>query len=155
MGWCSSCICTTRIYRAFVSLKFLPFDEEYARRISPTAGCLEFIGSIQIILPVKFSCEARGGDFYLFPSWMIHRLSIEARGETLNGVYVHLTLEKATKALFDTTRWDKRAKLYVINGTKLIFTELTGISLTVRKIIGSRSTIRADQAEHVKQVSSS
>jgi hypothetical protein len=85
-------------------LKIPPkFEEEYAKEDHhPTAGCLEFIGSIpNHFARHSFLVKPEVGDFYLFPSWMIHQVyPFRSEGERRSMAFnVHLTLEKATKGV--------------------------------------------------------
>ena len=85
-------------------LKIPPkFDEEYDKEDHhPTAGCLEFIGSIpNHFARHSFLVKPEVGDFYLFPSWMIHQVyPFRSEGERRSMAFnVHLTLEKATKGV--------------------------------------------------------
>ena len=85
-------------------LKIPPkFNEEYDKEDHhPTAGWLEFIGSIpNHFARHSYLVKPEVGDFYLFPSWMIHQVyPFRSEGERRSMAFnVHLTLEEATKGV--------------------------------------------------------
>ena len=54
----------------------LGFEEEYKKEDHhPTAGCLEFLGSIpNHFARHSYIVKPKVGDFYLFPSWLAHQV---------------------------------------------------------------------------------
>jgi len=85
-------------------LKMPPgFDKEYeAEDHHPTAGCLEFHGS----MPNHFAnhsylVKPEVGDFYLFPSWLTHQVyPFRSEGERRSFAFnVHFHLDKAVKGV--------------------------------------------------------
>ena len=81
----------------------LGFDKEYeAEDHHPTAGCLEFLGS----MPNHFArhsyiAKPQVGDFYLFPSWLTHQVyPFRCEGERRSLAFnVHFTLDKPIKGV--------------------------------------------------------
>ena len=85
-------------------LKIPPgFDKEYEKEDHhPTAGCLEFLGS----MPNHFAnhsylAKPEVGDFYLFPSWLTHQVyPFRSEGERRSFAFnVHFTLDKPVKGV--------------------------------------------------------
>ena len=85
-------------------LKIPPkFEEEYAKEDHhPTAGCLEFLGS----MPNHFArhsyiAKPEVGDFYLFPSWLTHQVDpFRSKGERRSLAFnVHFTLDNPVKGV--------------------------------------------------------
>ena len=85
-------------------LKMPPkFEEEYKKEDHhPTAGCLEFLGS----LPNHFArhsyiVKPEIGDFYLFPSWLTHQVyPFRSEGERRSLAFnVHFTLDGPVKGV--------------------------------------------------------
>ena len=85
-------------------LKMPPgFDAEYAKEDHhPTAGCLEFLGS----MPNHFArhsyiAKPEVGDFYLFPSWLTHQVyPFRSEGERRSLAFnIHFTMDKPTKGV--------------------------------------------------------
>ena len=85
-------------------LKIPPgFDKEYEREDHhPTAGCLEFLGS----MPNHFAnhsylVKPEVGDFYLFPSWLTHQVyPFRCEGERRSFAFnVHFTLDAPVKGV--------------------------------------------------------
>ena len=85
-------------------LKIPPgFDAEYAKEDHhPTAGCLEFLGSIpNHFARHSYIAKPQVGDFYLFPSWVTHlvypfRSECERRSLAFN---IHFTMDKPIKGV--------------------------------------------------------
>ena len=85
-------------------LKIPPkFEEEYKKEDHhPTAGCLEFLGSLPnhfarhsyVVKPVV-------GDFYLFPSWLAHQVyPFRSEGERRSMAFnVHFSLKGPVKGI--------------------------------------------------------
>ena len=80
-------------------LKMPPgFDAEYAKEDHhPTAGCLEFLGS----MPNHFArhsyiAKPKVGEFYLFPSWLTHQVyPFRCDGERRSLAFnIHFTMDK-------------------------------------------------------------
>ena len=79
------------------------FDAEYAKEDHhPTAGCLEFLGS----MPNHFArhsyiAKPEVGDFYLFPSWLTHQVyPFGCEGERRSLAFnVHFTLDAPVKGV--------------------------------------------------------
>ena len=79
------------------------FDEEYKKEDHhPTAGCLEFLGS----MPNHFArhsyiVKPEVGDFYLFPSWLAHQVyPFRCEGERRSMAWnVHFALSEPTKGV--------------------------------------------------------
>ena len=85
-------------------LKMPPkFDIEYEREDHhPTAGCLEFLGS----MPNHFArhsyiIKPKVGDFYLFPSWLTHQVyPFRSEGERRSMAFnVHFTMDDPVKGV--------------------------------------------------------
>jgi len=85
-------------------LKIPPgFEKEYEKEDHhPTAGCLEFLGSIpNHFARHSYIVKPEVGDFYLFPSWLTHqvypfRSDGERRSMSFN---VHFTLDGPVKGV--------------------------------------------------------
>ena len=81
-------------------LKIPPkFEEEYAKEDHhPTAGCLEFIGSVP---RHSFLAKPEVGDFYIFPSWLTHQVyPFRSEGERRSMAFnVHFTSDKIIKGI--------------------------------------------------------
>ena len=81
----------------------LGFDNEYeAEAHHPTAGCLEFLGS----MPNHFArhsyiAKPQVGDFYLFPSWLTHQVyPFRSEGERRSLAFnIHFTMDKPIKGV--------------------------------------------------------
>ena len=81
----------------------LGFDKEYeAEDHHPTAGCLEFLGS----MPNHFArhsyiAKPQVGDFYLFPSWLTHQVyPFRSEGERRSLAFnIHFTMDKQIKGV--------------------------------------------------------
>ena len=79
------------------------FEEEYKKEDHhPTAGCLEFLGS----MPNHFArhsyiVKPEVGDFYLFPSWLAHQVyPFRCEGERRSMAWnVHFALNEPTKGV--------------------------------------------------------
>ena len=85
-------------------LKMPPnFDAEYAKEDHhPTAGCLEFLGS----MPNHFArhsyiAKPKVGEFYLFPSWLTHQVyPFRSEGERRSLAFnIHFTMDKPIKGV--------------------------------------------------------
>ena len=85
-------------------LKIPPgFDAEYAKEDHhPTAGCLEFLGS----MPNHFArhsyiAKPKVGDFYLFHSWLTHQLyPFRSEGERRSLAFnIHFTFDAPVKGV--------------------------------------------------------
>ena len=85
-------------------LKIPPgFDKEYEKEDHhPTAGCLEFLGS----MPNHFArhsyiAKPEVGDFYLFPSWLTHQVyPFRSEGERRSLAFnIHFTMDKPVKGV--------------------------------------------------------
>ena len=85
-------------------LKIPPgFDAEYAKEDHhPTAGCLEFLGS----MPNHFArhsyiAKPKIGDFYLFPSWLTHQVyPFRSEGERRSLAFnIHFTMDSPVKGV--------------------------------------------------------
>ena len=79
------------------------FEEEYKKEDHhPTAGCLEFLGSIpNHFARHSYIVKPEVGDFYLFPSWMAHQgYPFRCKGERRSMAFnVHFTLDGPTKGV--------------------------------------------------------
>ena len=81
----------------------LGFDKGYeAEDHHPTAGCLEFLGS----MPNHFArhsyiAKPQVGDFYLFPSWLTHQVyPFRSEGERRSLAFnIHFTMDKPIKGV--------------------------------------------------------
>ena len=79
------------------------FDEEYKKEDHhPTAGCLEFLGS----MPNHFArhsylVKPEVGDFYLFPSWLAHQVyPFRCEGERRSMAFnVHFSTKEPVKGI--------------------------------------------------------
>ena len=85
-------------------LKIPPkFEEEYANEDHhPTAGCLEFIGSVpNHFARHSFLAKPEVGDFYIFPSWLTHQVyPFRSEGERRSMAFnVHFTSDKIIKGI--------------------------------------------------------
>ena len=85
-------------------LKMPPgFEAEYAKEEHhPTAGCLEFLGS----MPNHFArhsyiAKPKVGEFYLFPSWLTHQVyPFRSEGERRSLAFnIHFTMDKPIKGV--------------------------------------------------------
>ena len=85
-------------------LKIPPkFNEEYEKEDHhPTAGCLEFLGS----MPNHFArhsyiVKPKVGEFYLFPSWLTHQVyPFRSEGERRSLAFnIHFTMDKPIKGV--------------------------------------------------------
>ena len=85
-------------------LKMPPgFEAEYKKEDHhPTAGCLEFLGS----MPNHFArhsyiAKPEIGDFYLFPSWLTHQVyPFRSEGERRSLAFnIHFTMDKPIKGV--------------------------------------------------------
>ena len=85
-------------------LKMPPkFEEEYAREDHhPTAGCLEFLGSIpNHFARHSYVVKPEIGDFYMFPSWLAHQVyPFRSEGERRSMAFnVHFSLKGPVKGV--------------------------------------------------------
>ena len=85
-------------------LKIPPgFDAEYAKEDHhPTAGCLEFLGSIpNHFARHSYIAKPQVGDFYLFPSWLTHQVyPFRSEGERRSLAFnIHFTMDKPIKGV--------------------------------------------------------
>jgi hypothetical protein len=85
-------------------LKMPPkFEEEYKKEDHhPTAGCLEFLGSVpNHFARHSYIAKPEIGDFYLFPSWLTHQVyPFRSKGERRSMSFnVHLSLNKPVKGI--------------------------------------------------------
>jgi hypothetical protein len=85
-------------------LKIPPkFEEEYEKEDHhPTAGCLEFIGSVpNHFARHSFLAKPEVGDFYIFPSWLTHQVyPFRSEGERRSMAFnVHFTSDKIIKGI--------------------------------------------------------
>ena len=85
-------------------LKIPPkFDEEYKKEDHhPTAGCLEFIGSVpNHFARHSFLVKPEAGDFYLFPSWLAHQVyPFRCEGERRSMAFnVHFSMDNPVKGV--------------------------------------------------------
>ena len=85
-------------------LKIPPgYNKEYeAEDHHPTAGCLEFLGS----MPNHFArhsyiAKPKVGDFYLFPSWLTHQVyPFRSEGERRSLAFnIHFTMDNPVKGV--------------------------------------------------------
>ena len=78
------------------------FEEEYAKEDHhPTAGCLEFLGSVPNHFAThSYLVKPEVGDFYLFPSWLTHQVyPFRSEGERRSMAFnLHLSI-KNTKGV--------------------------------------------------------
>ena len=79
------------------------FEKEYKKEDHhPTAGCLEFLGSIpNHFARHSYIVKPEVGDFYLFPSWLAHQVyPFRCKGERRSMAFnVHFTLGEPTKGV--------------------------------------------------------
>ena len=79
------------------------FEKEYKKEDHhPTAGCLEFLGSIpNHFARHSYIVKPEVGDFYLFPSWLAHQVyPFRCKGERRSFAFnVHLSLSEPTKGV--------------------------------------------------------
>ena len=79
------------------------FEKEYKKEDHhPTAGCLEFLGSIpNHFARHSYIVKPEVGDFYLFPSWLAHQVyPFRCEGERRSMAFnVHFTLSEPTKGV--------------------------------------------------------
>ena len=79
------------------------FEEEYAKEDHhPTAGCLEFLGSIpNHFARHSYVVKPKVGDFYLFPSWLAHQVyPFRSEGERRSMSFnVHFKLDGPVKGI--------------------------------------------------------
>jgi len=85
-------------------LKIPPgFEKEYAKEDHhPTAGCLEFLGSIpNHFANHSYLVKPEVGDFYLFPSWLTHQVyPFRSKGERRSLAFnIHFTLDSPVKGV--------------------------------------------------------
>jgi len=85
-------------------LKMPPkFEEEYAKEDHhPTAGCLEFLGSIpNHFARHSYIVKPKVGEFYLFPSWLTHQVyPFRSEGERRSLAFnIHFTMDKPIKGV--------------------------------------------------------
>ena len=85
-------------------LKIPPgFDAEYAKEDHhPTAGCLEFLGSIpNHFARHSYIAKPQVRDFYLFPSWLTHQVyPFRSEGERRSLAFnIHFTMDKPIKGV--------------------------------------------------------
>ena len=85
-------------------LKIPPgFKEEYKKEDHhPTAGCLEFLGSIpNHFARHSYTVKPEVGDFYLFPSWLAHQVyPFRCEGERRSMAFnVHFSTKDPVKGL--------------------------------------------------------
>ena len=79
------------------------YEEEYKKEDHhPTAGCLEFLGSIpNHFARHSFLVKPEVGDFYIFPSWLTHQVyPFRSEGERRSMAFnVHFSLENPLKGV--------------------------------------------------------
>ena len=85
-------------------LKIPPdYEEEYKKEDHhPTAGCLEFLGSVpNHFARHSFLVKPEVGDFYLFPSWLTHQVyPFRSEGERRSMAFnVHFSMESPLKGV--------------------------------------------------------
>ena len=85
-------------------LKIPPgFEEEYKKEDHhPTAGCLEFLGSVpNHFARHSYIVKPKVGDFYLFPSWLTHQVyPFRSEGERRSMSFnVHFKLDGPVKGI--------------------------------------------------------
>ena len=85
-------------------LKVPPYyEEEYKKEDHhPTAGCLEFLGSIpNHFARHSFLVKPEVGDLYLFPSWLTHQVyPFRSEGERRSMAFnVHFTMDNPLKGV--------------------------------------------------------
>ncbi len=86
-------------------LKMPPgFDAEYAKEDHhPTAGCLEFLGSIpNHFARHSYIAKPKVGEFYLFPSWLTHQVyPFRCEGERRSLAFnIHFTMDKPVTGVY-------------------------------------------------------
>ena len=81
----------------------LGFEEEYKKEDHhPTAGCLEFLGSIpNHFARHSYITKPAVGDFYLFPSWLAHQVyPFRCEGERRSMAFnVHFSTKEPIKGI--------------------------------------------------------
>ena len=81
----------------------LGFNEEYKKEDHhPTAGCLEFLGSIpNHFARHSYTVKPEVGDFYLFPSWLAHQVyPFRCEGERRSMAFnVHFNTKEPMKGI--------------------------------------------------------
>ena len=79
------------------------FKKEYEKEDHhPTAGCLEFLGSIpNHFARHSYIAKPEIGDFYLFPSWLTHQVyPFRSKGERRSLAFnVHFTMDAPVKGV--------------------------------------------------------
>ena len=79
------------------------YEEEYKKEDHhPTAGCLEFLGSVpNHFARHSFLVKPEVGDFYLFPSWLTHQVyPFRSEGERRSMAFnVHFSMESPLKGV--------------------------------------------------------
>ena len=79
------------------------FDAEYEKEDHhPTAGCLEFLGSVpNHFARHSYLVKPEVGDFYLFPSWLTHQVyPFRSEGERRSLAFnVHFTMDEPVKGV--------------------------------------------------------
>ena len=79
------------------------FEEEYKKEDHhPTAGCLEFLGSIpNHFARHSYIVKPKVGDFYLFPSWLAHQVyPFRCEGERRSMAFnVHFSTKEPVKGI--------------------------------------------------------
>ena len=79
------------------------FEEEYKKEDHhPTAGCLEFLGSIpNHFARHSYIVKPEVGDFYLFPSWLTHQVyPFRCKGERRSMAFnVHFSAKDPIKGI--------------------------------------------------------
>jgi len=79
------------------------FEEEYKKEDHhPTAGCLEFLGSIpNHFARHSYTVKPSVGDFYLFPSWLAHQVyPFRCEGERRSMAFnVHFNTKDPVKGI--------------------------------------------------------
>ena len=79
------------------------FNEEYKKEDHhPTAGCLEFLGSIpNHFARHSYIAKPKVGDFYLFPSWLAHQVyPFRCEGERRSMAFnVHFSTKEPIKGV--------------------------------------------------------
>ena len=81
----------------------LGFEKEYKNEDHhPTAGCLEFLGSIpNHFARHSYTVKPEVGDFYLFPSWLAHQVyPFRCEGERRSMAFnVHFSTKEPVKGI--------------------------------------------------------
>ena len=87
---------------AFLNIP-LGYEKEYKKEDHhPTAGCLEFLGSVpNHFARHSYIVKPKVGDFYLFPSWLTHQVyPFRSKGERRSMSFnVHFSLNKPVKGI--------------------------------------------------------